>query len=142
MGVRSLLNVQVGIHVPQCQRATMTTTRPTSNPHQQKMVHTYPVNLGKLFKVPRKRSPEHLTGMNIQEHYRVAAAVIAGDANLPHDDNLYIPRSHLSSLALVSLTPYIEIPSLPFLLPYWRNSEVLPCTRRHKHRFFSQEYTI
>lgn len=100
------------------------------------MVHTSPVKLGKLFKVPRKRSPEHLTGMNIQEHYRVATAVIVGDANLPHDGNICIPRSHLPSLALASLTPFIAIPSLPFLLPYWRNSEVLPCTREHKHRLF------
>lgn len=56
------------------------------------MAHpTTPFSLGRLFQSPRKWTPEHLTGLNIQEHRHVPAAVIVGDANLPPDDDPGIP---------------------------------------------------
>ena len=51
------------------------------------------INVLRLFKAPSKWCPEHLTGLNIEQHDHASAAAIFDDALLPKDDDSCTVRS-------------------------------------------------
>ena len=64
---------QTNIHPPLCQHTAMASTTP--------------FDITKLLQAPKKWTPGHLEGLNIQEHHRLPAAAIVGDARLPANND-------------------------------------------------------
>lgn len=59
-----------------------------------------PFDITKLLQAPKKWTPRHLQGLNIQEHHHLPAAAIVGDA-LPADNgpcNYHPPINELSNM--------------------------------------------
>lgn len=68
-----------------------------------------PVDYRKLFQRPQKWTPQHLLGLNIQEHHRVPAAVIVGDVHLPSDDNPRMALNFDPILSTLNLANFISV---------------------------------
>lgn len=73
------------------------------------MASEVPVDYRKLFQRPPERTPQHLLGLNIQEHHRVPAAVIVGDVHLSSDDDPCMALNSDPILFTLNLANFISV---------------------------------